>query len=176
MPMNSWKGCILEQNHLRLIKYPNPVLYQRSEICTQECVQDIIQKVPEMSKIMNNMNGIGLAAVQVGILKRFAILKDSQGKIHTIINPVLVNGDDLTSKREGCLSLPFFYENIDRFEEVTVTFRDETWAEKTAVFRGLEAQCIQHEINHMSGILIFDTVSKQKQDMWIKKAKKKGVL
>jgi len=161
---------------MNLIRYPNPILNQKSEECTEADLPLIKESLPRMTQIVDGLKAAGLAAVQVGISKRFCIVKDHAGKNNLLINPELVEGLDLTSMREGCLSLPFFFESIDRFEEVTVKFKDENWAEKTAVFTGIESQCLQHELNHMNGTLIFDTVSKVKQDMWIKKAKKKGVL
>lgn len=166
----------LTKQPLTIKRYPDPVLTQVSQECTEADVSYINHLVPEMTTIMNNLKGVGLAAVQVGILMRFCILKDTHGKVHTLINPALASGENLTPKQEGCLSLPFFYEKVERFEEVTINFRDETWTERTAVFNGIEAQCIQHEINHMNGLLIFNTVSRMKQEMWLKKARKKGVL
>lgn len=161
---------------LKIVRYPDPILNQVSEDCTEDNVKYIIQLLPEMETLMNNMNGVGLAAVQVGILKRFAIIEETSGKTNLIINPVIVAGDNLEPKREGCLSLPLFFETIERFDEVTIKYRDSSWVEHTAIMTGQEAQCLQHEMNHMDGKLIIEYVSKMKQDMWIKKLKKKGGL
>ena len=174
--MNSWSAYILEKSQLQIIRYPDPILNQISVDCIETDLKDINEQVPDMVKIMTNMNGVGLAAVQVGILKRFAIIKDSQNQVHLVINPVLISGENLEPKREGCLSLPFFFETIERFDEVTISYRDQDWIERIAVMNGQEAQCIQHEILHMSGKLILEYVSKQKQDMWLKKLRKKGGL
>jgi len=120
--------------------------------------------------------GVGIAAVQVGIAKRFSIIKSPQGINNLIINPELVAGENLRAIKEGCLSLPMFYENVERFEEVTIKFRDKDWIERVAVMTGEEAQCIAHELNHMNGILILDTVSQMKKEMWLKKVSKKGII
>lgn len=161
---------------MKLIRYPNPILNQQSEDCKESDLPFIKESIPEMIKTMDQLKGVGLAAVQVGILKKFCILKDSHGVNHVIINPEIIEGLNLTPIREGCLSLPFFFETIDRFEEITIKFKNDNWEDKTAIFTGIEAQCIQHEMNHFSGLLILDTVSLVKRQMWIKKATKKGVL
>lgn len=160
--------------NLNLVKYPDPRLYEKSQECTQDELEYIKSLVPEMIRVMDK--GVGIAAIQVGITKRFAIIKSPQGINNLIINPELVSGENLRSIREGCLSLPMFYENIERFEEVTIKFRDKDWVETYAIMTGEEAQCYQHEENHMNGLLILDTVSMMKKEMWLKKLQKKGLL
>lgn len=161
---------------LTIIKYPDPVLKQVSTECTEADLDLIKASVPDMTEAMNALKGIGLAAVQVGINKRFCLLKDSN-TTHVIINPEIV-ASDLEHKKvkEGCLSLPYFYEFVDRFQNITIKYRDEQWIERTSELYGLEAQCLQHEIDHMNGILQEEKVSLMVRSMWIKKAKKKGAL
>lgn len=161
---------------LLLLKYPDPILNQKSEDCVKSDLPLIKQNFDEMVKIMDKAEGVGLAAVQVGILKRYCIIKSFTGESNLIINPVITEGLDLEKKLEGCLSLPLFSEHIQRFNEVTVTYRDENWIERTAVFTGLQAQAIQHEINHFNGLLLINTVSLMKEQMWKKKLKKRGLL
>ena len=160
--------------NLNLVRYPDPRLYEKSIECTQDELEYIKSLVPEMIRVMDK--GVGIAAIQVGIAKRFAVIKSPQGKNNLIINPELVSGENLRAIKEGCLSLPMFYENIERFEEVTIKFRDQEWIETHAVMTGEEAQCLQHELNHMGGLLILDTVSAMKKDMYLKKLKKKGMI
>lgn len=161
---------------MKLIRYPDPILLQPSGHCVQEDLEFINHSVPEMTKVMNDLKGVGLAAVQVGILKRFCIVKDANDNVNLIINPELESGIELKPLEEGCLSLPYFWEKVERFEQVTVRFIDKDWIERRAVFTGQEAQCIQHEIGHMNGELILQTVSPMKQQMWKKKAHKNGAL
>lgn len=161
---------------LKLVRYPDPLLNLVSEDCLETDLPYILSVKDQMIKIMDEYKGVGLAAVQAGILKRFAIIKDKAGQNNLIINPEIEQGEALQDMREGCLSLPFFYETIVRFEQIIVKFKDETWTEHRAIMNGQEAQCLQHELNHMSGLLILETVSPMKQQMWIKKAKKKGFL
>lgn len=161
---------------LKLVRYPDPLLNLVSEDCLETDLPYILSVKDQMIKIMDEYKGIGLAAVQVGILKRFAIIKDKSGKNNLIINPETELGEEFQEKREGCLSLPLFYETIGRFEQVIVKFRDDNWTQRRAIMNGQEAQCLQHELNHMSGLLILETVSPMKQQMWKIKAKKKGFL
>lgn len=176
--MNGWSTYTLEQStkQLQIIRYPDPILNEKSLECIETDLKYINEQISQMTTLMNNMNGVGLAAVQVGILKRFAIIKDSAGKSNLIINPVLIATENLIDMREGCLSLPYFFETVARFDEITISYRDIHWVEHTAIMSGQEAQCLQHELAHMDGQLILGYVSKQKQDMWKKKATKKGVL
>lgn len=165
-----------QTKQLLIIRYPNPILNERSVYCTEEDLPLITESLSEMIRLNDGVKGAGLAAVQVGILKRFCIVRDASGTNNLLINPEITSGDTLVNLREGCLSLPLFFENVERFQSVSIKFRDINWVEREASMTGVEAQCIQHEINHMGGLLILDTVSLLKQQMWKKKAKKKGYL
>lgn len=163
---------------MKLIKYPNPILNQVSETCTEADLDLIKSSYEEMNNIMKQYKGYGLAAVQVGILKRFCLLTNSHDvdKPYVIINPELITSDELEKKEEGCLSLPLLNESVERFNDITIKFRDETWEEKTASFQGLDAQCLQHEIEHMQGKLLIDNLSLLKKQFWLKKASKRGLI
>jgi peptide deformylase len=161
---------------MNLIRYPDPQLKTVSVECTEADLEFINSQLPEMVKVMDSFKGVGLAAIQVGIAKRFCIIKDKMGNNNVLINPELLSGDNLRPIREGCLSLPLFHENIERFENIVIKFRDKNFVERTAEMSGEEAQCLQHELNHLNGLLILDTVSLTLQQMWLKKAKKKGIL
>lgn len=161
--------------NLTLIKYPNPILKTVSIECTESDLPFINDTVPEMIKLMNSLKGVGLAAIQVGIAKRFCILKDNSTN-HIIINPVITVKNEEVKVQEGCLSLPYFYEFIPRSTKITLTYRDEQWIERTTELEGIEAQCIQHELDHLNGVLQEEKVSLMVRGMWLKKAKKKNVL
>lgn len=168
---------------MKIIKYPDPILEQVSEEVKQEELSTILSYIPEMQKLMYAVKGVGLAAVQVGILKRFCIMLSktsdlgyAQDGVDLIINPEIIEVSSETTKdNEGCLSLPLFWEQIERPIEVVAKFIDKDWIERTGVFYGISARCILHEISHMNGILIYKNTSPMKQDMWKKKLKKKGV-
>lgn len=163
---------------MKLIKYPNPILTQVSTECTEADLAAIKEAYPEMVKIMQFYKAAGIAAVQTGDLKRYCLVanQSDENKPHIIINPKIEEGSDLENKEEGCLSLPLFNINVDRYNFVTVSYKDENWTNKLAAFAGIEAQCIAHEIDHMNGKLLTDDVSYQKKDMWQRKAKKKNLL
>lgn len=169
---------------MKITIYPDPILTMLAKQCEEKELGYIKSVVPEMTKLMLQAKGVGLAAPQVGISKRFCLvvqessLKQTKPRVNLIINPELLEGDQTTRviKDEGCLSLPLFQEKIIRYSEVTVKFTDENWVERKAVFVGLEAQCIQHEIEHLDGKLITEYMSPMKRQMYIKKLKKNAYL
>lgn len=163
---------------LKLLKYPSPVLNQISNDCVESDLQLIKDVYLQMIEVMNQPKGVGLAAVQVGILKRFCLLQNPSDlkNPYIIINPVVIESLDLTKKQEGCLSLPLFYEPVDRYQQITVAYMDETWTSRTAVFVDIEAQCLQHEIDHFNGRLLLDDLSPMIKQMYNKKLIKKGIL
>ena len=113
-----------------------------------------------MSKIMYDNNAIGLAAPQVGVLKRVVIV-DTGKRLISMANPKILSGFGEEKMEEGCLSLPNIRINIDRKTTLFVKFTDinEREREKEVEFDGLEARVIQHEIDHLDGILIIDSAS-----------------
>lgn len=166
---------------MKIITYPDPRLLQRSEECKQEDLPEILKLKPELLKTMLAAKGLGLAAVQVGILKRYCLMLDMSTALgkeapqaHVIINPEILEIDpEIQDGDEGCLSIPYTLEKTKRPIQVLVKFRDETWTERTAVFYGIQARCICHEIDHMDGKLFISTMKLQ---MWLKKMRKKGVM
>ncbi len=126
---------------------------------------------------MYHFNGIGLAAVQVGILKRVLVVdvssKEEKKKPICFINPVIKKKSDETSVyEEGCLSIPDTFIEIQRPKICEVEYVDINGKIKTQQFDGLLSTCIQHEINHLDGKLIIDHLSKLKKDIIIKKISK----
>jgi peptide deformylase len=168
--MNSNTGA------LNLIKYPNPILNEKSVECTKDDLDLILGLKVPMYKLMREHKGIGLAAVQIGILKRFCTILIN-GKCHVLINPVILDeSEEKENKQEGCLSLPLFWNFIERPLDITVEYLDENFEKKKAVFEGLEARCLTHEIDHMDGITQDQKLSNMVLQMWKKKLKKAGIL
>lgn len=160
-----------------LVRYPNPLLNEISVAVLESDIAYIQSLVPEMTEIMFKYNGIGLAAVQVGILKRFCLVVDKVRKVHVLINPEVIEVDhNMELIKEGCLSLPYFHEFIERPFQITAKFRNPQWEEITAVFTGIEARCLLHELEHLDGILQHEKVSPTKRQMWEKKLSKRGLL
>ena len=157
----------------KIVIEPDPILRKKSE--SLEKVDDEIRKLlDDMLETMYAAPGIGLAAVQLGILKRIIVIdisKDQEKKIPLfLINPEIISRSKKTSiYEEGCLSLPGHFAEIERPAECQVKFIDYDGKEKELVADGLLATCIQHEVDHLNGVLFIDYLSKLKKDMIVKK-------
>ena len=129
-----------------------------------------------MIETMYSANGIGLAAIQIGIPKRIIVidLKIENKKTPLFfVNPVIKNKDNLKSTyEEGCLSVPNQFAEIDRPKKCDVEYLDYNGEKKILKAEGLLATCIQHEMDHLEGILFIDYLSKLKKSMIIKKLSK----
>ena len=133
--------------------------------------------IDDLFETMYHFNGIGLAAVQVGILKRVLVVdvsnKNDKKQPMALINPVIKNLSDETSVyEEGCLSIPETFIEIERPKICEVEYVDEKGSKKNLKCDGLLSTCVQHEINHLDGKLIIDHLSKLKKDFIIKKISK----
>ena len=128
----------------------------------------------QMLATMYDAPGIGLAAIQIGILKRLVVIdisKDQEKKNPIfLVNPVILNKSKATSVyEEGCLSLPGQFAEIERPAECVVKYIDYNGKERELEAKGLLSTCVQHEVDHLDGILFIDYLSKLKKDMIIKK-------
>ncbi|WP_020187258.1 peptide deformylase [Methylopila sp. 73B] len=133
--------------------------------------------VATMYETMYDAAGIGLAAIQIGVAKRVVTIdlagKDEAPQPLTLINPEIVkSSDERQVYDEGCLSIPDYYEEVERPAQVTVRYLDETGAPKEIEADGLLAVCIQHEIDHLNGVLFIDHISRLKRDRVMKKFEK----
>ncbi len=133
--------------------------------------------IKDLFETMYNSKGIGLAAVQVGILKRILVIdvssKDQKKNPMSFINPIIRKVSDETSVyEEGCLSIPDTFIEIERPKICEVEYIDFNGKKKFFKCEGLLSTCIQHEINHLDGKLIIDNLSKLKRDLIIKKVSK----
>ncbi len=159
-----------------ILTEPNKLLRQISK--PVERVGKEEQKLmDDMLDTMYSANGIGLAAIQVGVPKRIIVMdigKDkSQKEPRFFVNPVIKNKDVLKSTyEEGCLSVPNQFAEIDRPKKCEVEYLDYDGEKKLLKAEGLLATCIQHEMDHLEGILFIDYLSKLKKSMIIKKLSK----
>ncbi len=157
----------------KILIEPDPILRQKCE--PLEKVDDATRKLMlEMLEAMYDAPGIGLAAIQIGILRRLVVIDVSKEKENKeplfLINPVILHRSKATSiYEEGCLSLPGQYAEIERPSECFLKFIDFNGNKKDLKADGLLATCIQHEVDHLNGILFIDYLSKLKKDMIIKK-------
>ena len=152
---------------------PDPILRKKSDIL--EKVDDELRiLLDDMLETMYAAPGIGLAAVQIGILKRLIVIDISKDKEKKnpifLINPEIISKSKNTSiYEEGCLSLPGHFAEIERPEECQIRYIDYDGKKKEMKANGLLSTCIQHEIDHLNGILFIDYLSKLKKDMIVKK-------
>ena len=157
----------------RILIEPDPILRKKSEIL--ETVDDELRALlDDMLETMYAAPGIGLAAFQVGILKRLIVIDISKDKEKKnplfLVNPEIISLSKKTSvHEEGCLSLPGHFAEIERPAECQVKFIDYNGKEKELKAKGLLATCIQHEVDHLNGVLFIDYLSKLKKDMIVKK-------
>ena len=161
---------------LNILKEPDPILRKKS---TPVSVVDksIKKLLHDMLETMYAAPGIGLAAAQVGVLKRVVVIdlaKDGEKKSPIFfVNPVITwKSDILEKKEEGCLSIPDYFAEIKRPNACHVKYLDQHGKEKQLKAEGLLATCIQHEIDHCDGILFIDYLSKLKRMFILKKLAK----
>ncbi|PTM97446.1 peptide deformylase [Mycoplana dimorpha] len=163
-----------------LIILPDPILRQVST--PLGTVDDEARRLAEdMLETMYDAPGIGLAAIQIGVPRRMLVLDVSrEGEEKTplvFINPEIVSSSDTRSVyEEGCLSIPDYYAEVERPAEITVRYIDRDGKEQTLDADGLLATCLQHEIDHLNGVLFIDHISKLKRDMVIRKFTKSAKM
>jgi peptide deformylase len=146
-----------------LLVYPNPILRETSEI-VDGVGEDIGNLIDDMAETMYASRGIGLAAIQIGIPKRVIVIDVGEGLV-ALINPEICNREGESQMEEGCLCLPGVMVDVTRSERVTVKGLDGNGEEITIDAEGLFARALQHEIEHLDGILIVDKVSRIKREL-----------
>jgi len=160
-----------------IIIEPDPILRKKCEPL-EKVDTDTRKLMDDMLETMYAAPGIGLSAVQIGILKRLVVIdisRDEEKKNPIfLINPKIINqSKKISVYEEGCLSIPGQFAEIERPAECTLKYIDYNGKEKELKADGLLATCIQHEVDHLNGILFIDYLSKLKKDMIIKKLVKK---
>ena len=157
----------------KIVIEPDPILRKKSKIL--EKVDDELRKLmDDMLETMYDAPGIGLAAVQIGVLRRVIVLdiskSDEKKNPLFLINPEIIYKSEKTSVyEEGCLSLPGHFAEIERPTECHIRYIDYFGKRKELKADGLLSTCLQHEVDHLNGVLFVDYLSKLKKDMIIKK-------
>ena len=163
---------------LNIVEYPDKRLKTISKEVKlfDDKLHDLLDS---MYPLMINTNGIGLAAIQVAHAVRVLVLNipDDDGEqpaenILEIINPVITHKNGETLYQEGCLSVPKFYEDIKRYETVSINYQDRNGNTKTLEADGLLAIAIQHEMDHLEGILFIDKLSYSRRKKFEKEYKR----
>ena len=156
-----------------LIILPDPLLRQVSTPFEQVDA-DVKRLAEDMLETMYDAPGIGLAAIQIGVPKRMLVLdvaKEGEEKNpQVIINPeILTTSEERSTYEEGCLSIPYYYAEVERPASLKVRYIDIDGKEQIADADGIFATCLQHEMDHLNGVLFIDHISRLKREMVIKK-------
>ncbi len=156
-----------------LIILPDPVLRQLSKP-VETVDADVRRLADDMLDTMYDAPGIGLAAIQIGVPRQMLVIdvsKEGEEKQPQVfINPqILRSSDERSVYEEGCLSIPDYYAEVERPATITVEYIDRDGKKQTVDADGLLATCLQHEIDHLNGVLFIDHISKLKREMVIRK-------
>ena len=159
-----------------ILTEPNKILRQVSKPVDKVTKEEQLL-MDDMLETMYNANGIGLAAIQIGIPKRIIVMdiskKEEKQNPMYFVNPIIKNKNkDQATYEEGCLSVPNQFAEVDRPSTCEVEYLDYEGKKKNIQASGLLATCIQHEMDHLEGILFIDYLSKLKKSMIIKKLSK----
>ena len=155
---------------LKILEFPDPRL--RTKATAVEAVDDEIRTlIDDLLETMYAAPGIGLAATQVNVHKRVLVTDVSEDKSQplALVNPEIVSKDGVEVMEEGCLSVPGFFEEVERAESIVVRFLDRDGKQQELEVDGLLAVCIQHEIDHLDGKLFVDYLSQLKRQRIRKK-------
>jgi|TARA_B100000401_G_scaffold285637_1_gene195308 peptide deformylase len=159
-----------------ILTEPNKILRQISQ-SVEKVTKEEQKLMDDMLETMYQANGIGLAAIQIGVPKRIIVMdiakKDEKKNPMYFVNPIIKNKTkNLSTYEEGCLSVPNQFAEVDRPETCEVEYLDYNGEKKILKATGLLATCIQHEMDHLQGILFIDYLSKLKKSIIIKKLSK----
>ena len=163
---------------LKIFEYPHPVLKQKSEKVSK-IDAELHRLLDDMLETMYAAAGVGLAAPQGGVLKRVVVIDishEDEGEKRSplyLVNPEIIwHSEEESCQFEGCLSLPDQSAEVNRFKQVRVHYQDYDGKEKEISADGLLAVALQHEIDHLDGILYIDHISRLKRQMLLKKLQK----
>ncbi|HNP37837.1 MAG TPA: peptide deformylase [Woeseiaceae bacterium] len=158
---------------LMILEFPDPRL--RIKAAPVEHVDDKLRRlIDDMFETMYEAPGIGLAATQVDVHQRLLVTDVSSDRSapHVLINPIILEKDGVAVTEEGCLSVPGYYEEVERANHIRVSFLDRDGESSELDVEGLLAVCIQHEIDHLDGKLFVDYLSEAKRGRIRKKLEK----
>jgi peptide deformylase len=153
----------LRQTALAQIRqYPDPVLRMRARE-VEQFDGDLARLVERLMQLMQDANGAGLAATQVGVLRRvFVFYPDADSDPIAVVNPVITElGEETETDAEGCLSLQGVQVPVERHISVRLEGRDPQWKELSLELSGLGARIVQHELDHLDGVLILERTSEE---------------
>lgn len=158
---------------LNVLQYPDPLLRNKAAPVS-EVDADVQKIVDDMFETMYEQQGVGLAAIQVNIKQRIIVMdvSDNQTEPLCIINPEITYREGIQYETEGCLSLPGLFDKVERAEKIRMQALDRDGNSYEIEATGIKAICIQHEMDHLDGIVFIDHLSKLKQERAKKKLQK----
>ena len=161
---------------LGILKYPHPLLKKRC-LDVERIDGEVKRLIHDMTETMYDANGVGLAACQVGVNKRVIVLDvspmDPEQDLFALINPEIVAEEEEIDHEEGCLSVPDCLETIKRKQKVRVRGMSPEGREVELEAQGILAIALQHEVDHLNGVLILDRMSGLKREIYRNKLRKK---
>ncbi|OEU74442.1 MAG: peptide deformylase [Desulfuromonadales bacterium C00003093] len=160
----------------KILHYPEPLLKKKSAPVT-EFNDELRQLAADLAETMYDAPGVGLAAPQVGVLKRLVVIdcsgSEEPNDLLVAVNPEIVDTEGDSLKEEGCLSVPGFWANVKRAEKATMRYQDVEGNTHERTADGLLGICMQHETDHLEGILFVDRLSPLKRSLFRKKYMKR---
>lgn len=162
----------MQVSDFELKKDPDPILYQKLEDYDFSCGLDPYEIERMMIAIMQDEYGIGISANQVGFNQRVVVIQPKGRLPFALFNPVIIEQQGEYLDEEGCLSFPGLFMQIKRFDTITAKYLDKDAKECKITLSGIDAKCLQHEIDHLDGIVFTSHVSKMKLDLARKRQRK----
>ena len=159
---------------LSVRRYGDPVLRQKTRRVPQ-VTDEIRGLLRDMVETMHHQVGIGLAAPQVGISLRLLVMDDGRRGVRALVNPAIVERQGTVKAEEGCLSLPGIFAEVERSESVRVEALDGEGEPVTFEARGLQARVVQHELDHLDGVLFIDRLPPVTRDRIKRRIQKEGL-
>jgi peptide deformylase len=159
---------------LEVRRYGDPVLRQKARAVAQ-VTPEIRALIRDMVETMHDEIGVGLAAPQVGIPLRLLVLDDGKGRVRALVNPEITERRGAVVAEEGCLSIPGFFADVERSEWIRVEATDEEGTSVALELLGFPARVVQHEVDHLDGILFVDRLPPVTRDRIKRRIQREGL-
>jgi len=158
---------------LEIKEYGEPVLREKA-LPVKEITPEILNFIKDMAETMYTDSGVGLAAPQVGVSKRIILVDGEEDGLIVLINPKIIQSEGEVVEEEGCLSVPGIYSKVKRSSKVTIKALNENGDPIEITKEGLASRALQHEIDHLDGILFVDRIGRMERQVLLNKLKKKN--
>lgn len=157
---------------LEIKEYGEPILREKA-LPVEEVTPEILNLIKDMAETMYTASGVGLAASQVGVPKRIILVDGEEDGLIVLINPMIIKSEGEVVEEEGCLSVPDIYTQVKRSSKVTIKALNENGDPIEITKEDLIARALQHEIDHLDGILFIDRIGRMEKQILLNKLKKK---